>query len=144
MDSTNKVLLWSTFVFIIIILAYVGAANWAKEGLVIHPPANGASSITDVVSKNDVNVYFPETIWITFNDIEKRKKGSNIYQPAEYNNWSTPNMTADYRTTNMFSAHTKPDTRFVGVVNNEDPFSTTAPPSEITQFGPTSLEPYNS
>ena len=143
MDHTNQVLLWSTFIFVIIILAYMGAASWVKEGLVIHPPSNEPSSITDVISKNDVNVYFPGTIWITFNDLEQRKKGSNadIYQPAEYNNWSTPKMTADYRTTNMFSA--QPDPRFVGPVNNEDPFSTTAPPSEITQFGPTSLEPYN-
>lgn len=135
MDHTNQVLLWSTFIFVIIILAGMGASSWVKgrEGLVIRPPATlvsppNAGKMTDIVSDNNVNVYFPGTIWITFNDLEQRKKGGNsdIYQHADYNNWSTPQHATDNHTTNMFTA--QPDPRFVGSVNSQDPFATTAPP----------------
>ena len=69
---------------------------------------------------SNINVHYPGMTVITFDDRGKEKQNkknnvnSDIYQYSEYDSWSSPQQSIDYRTSNMFSAQ-----------NSANPFATT-------------------
>ena len=110
-----KVLLWCTFIFVVIILLYIGATHTLKESMTV----------------------------MEFNNDKKQKRQKEqqyLHNPYDY--WATPrHPPAVSQTTNMFST---PPTAFLplgGEVYNNNPFLSTSPPCTNTHFGPTIMDP---
>ena len=105
------------------------------------------STAADIRNAAKGSVFYPGSTFIVFDDDEeekiiegkevKRTKGHVNHSP--YDAWGTPRHYLDNRTNNMFSGYVSPSSHFVGPVNDDDPFATTAPANTKTQFGPTAF-----
>ena len=80
------------------------------------------------------------TLIVFTNGNSNKKNMADIYNYATYNSWTIPFSTSNSPTNNMLNATSPEDSPFVGPVNNINPFSTTAPPTSFTQFGPTNID----
>ena len=95
------------------------------------------TSATEISNPGKNSVFYPGATFIVINGNEKKRSDPSTYM--HYDAWGTPKMPNDTRTNNMFSGYGSPSSHFVGPVNNDDPFATTSPSSDSTQFGPTAF-----
>jgi hypothetical protein len=95
------------------------------------------TSATEISNPGKNSVFYPGATFIVINGNEKKRSDPSTYM--HYDAWGTPKMPNDTRTNNMFSGYGSPSSHFVGPVNNDDPFATSSPSSDSTQFGPTAF-----
>jgi len=106
-----KVLLWCIFIFVVIILVYIGATHTVKESMTV----------------------------IEFNDNRKQKEQQYLQNPYDY--WATPrHPPAVSQTTNMFSTPPTTSLPLGGGVYNT-PLLSSSPTCTNTHFGPTIMDP---
>ena len=95
------------------------------------------TSATEISNPGKNSVFYPGATFIIINGKDKKGSAPNTYM--HYDAWGTPKMPNNTRTNNMFSGYASSSSHFAGPVNKDDPFATTSPSSDSTQFGPTAF-----
>ena len=95
------------------------------------------TSATEISNPGKNSVFYPGATSIIINGKDKKGAAPNTYM--HYDAWGTPKMPNNTRTNNMFSGYGSSSSHFAGPVNKDDPFATTSPSSDSTQFGPTAF-----